>query len=64
MSYEHLLSSVAEDRDLSRAADERYLMMQSLPERPGEEQPRQRRLATLRREPAPPGRRPSERSDR
>jgi hypothetical protein len=33
MSYHHLLRSTAEDRDLTRAAAERYLMLQALSER-------------------------------
>jgi len=33
MSYHHSLRNVTEDRDLSRAAAERYLMLQALSER-------------------------------
>jgi len=33
MSYHHSLRNVTEDRDLSRSAAERYLMLQALSER-------------------------------
>ena len=49
MSYDYSVRSVTEDRDLSRAATERYLMLQALSERQvAAPDSRQSRLATLR----------------
>jgi hypothetical protein len=59
--YHHLLRTVAEDRDRSRAAQERYLMLQALSESKRPEQVRRQSWLTtlrhavrsLRRSPAP-----------
>jgi hypothetical protein len=49
MSYHHSVRSVTEDRDLSRAAAERYLMLQALSERqdPASDSRRSRRATFL-----------------
>ena len=48
MSYQPFVRSVLEDRDLSRAAHERYLMLQALSERQAAApDPRRSRLATF-----------------